>query len=45
MTIDEKIRLGMLALSTAAAKIVAASVGIAEVKPPFMDELGGPASG
>jgi hypothetical protein len=42
MTIDEKIRLGMLALGAAASVVLAAHFGghIA-VKPPFLDEIGG----
>lgn len=42
MSIEEKIRLGLLALGTVAAVVVAAHVGghIA-VKPPFLDEIGG----
>ena len=41
MNTDEKIRLGILALSTVSAIVVAAHVGHLNVKPPFLDELGG----
>ena len=40
MTLDEKIRLGMLALVTVSAVVVAAHFGHA-VKVPFLDEIGG----
>ncbi len=42
MTTDEKIRLGLLALSAVAAIVVGAHVGHLSVKPPFLDEIGGP---
>ena len=42
MTIDEKVRLGILALSVVSTVVVAAHMGhIPAVKPPFLDELGG----
>ncbi len=41
MSIDEKIRLGLLALSVATAIVVGAHVGHLAIKPPFLDELGG----
>lgn len=41
MTLDEKIRLGILALSTVSAVVVAAHTGSVAVKPPFLDEIGG----
>ncbi len=42
MTLDEKIRLGILALGTISAVIVAAHFGhVTAVKPPFLDEMGG----
>jgi hypothetical protein len=42
MTIDEKIRLGLVALSVVSAAIVAAHFGHASVpKLPFLEELGG----
>ena len=44
MSTDEKIRLGMLALSVISAVVVAAHFGHMSVKPPFLDEIGGPAS-
>jgi hypothetical protein len=44
MNTDEKIRLGMLALSAVTAVILASHVGHLSVKPPFLDELGGQGS-
>jgi hypothetical protein len=41
MTTDEKIRLGMLALSAVSAVIVAAHVGHLSLRLPFLDEIGG----
>ena len=41
MTSDEKIRIGMIALSVVASAILAVHFGHAQVKPPFLDELGG----
>lgn len=43
MSIEEKIRLGVLALSAVSAVVVAAHVGHfpAGIKPPSLDELGG----
>jgi hypothetical protein len=41
MTIDEKIRLGILALSAVATVVVAAHTGHISVRPPFLDEIGG----
>ena len=42
MTIDEKVRRGLLALSAVSTVVVAAHVGhFPAVKPPFLDELGG----
>ncbi|MHB8567744.1 MAG: hypothetical protein ACYC7D_07040 [Nitrososphaerales archaeon] len=44
MSINDKIRLGLLALATVSAVVVAAHVGhFPAVKPPFLDEIGGPA--
>jgi hypothetical protein len=44
MNTDEKIRLGMLAISAVTAVIFAAHFGHLSVKPPFLDEIGGPGS-
>ncbi|MHB1907913.1 MAG: hypothetical protein ACYCQJ_03455 [Nitrososphaerales archaeon] len=42
MTLDEKIRLGILALSTVTTVVIAAHIGgHVIVKPPFLDEIGG----
>ena len=41
MTSDEKIRIGMIALSVVASAILAVHLGQAHIKPPFLDELGG----
>ncbi len=41
MNTDEKIRLGMLALSAVTAAVVAAHFGHLSIKPPFLDEIGG----
>ena len=45
MTTDEKIRLGLLALSAVSAVVVAAHFGHVNVRPPFLDELGGSGGG
>ena len=45
MTTDEKIRLGIIALSALAAAVVAVHTGHLNVKPPFLDEIGGVGSG
>jgi hypothetical protein len=44
MTVDEKIRLGLVALSVVSSLVVAAHVGHLNVKIPFLDEIGGPGS-
>jgi hypothetical protein len=45
MSIDEKIRLGMIALTVVSAVVVAAHFGhVTGLKPPFLDEIGGPGS-
>ena len=45
MTVDQKIRLGLVALSVISSAIVAAHFGHAvHVKLPFLDEIGGPGS-
>jgi len=41
MSTDEKIRLGMLALSVVSAVVVAAHFGHLNVRPPLLDEIGG----
>jgi hypothetical protein len=41
MTTDEKIRLGLMALSAVSAVVVAAHFGHLAVKLPFLDEIGG----
>lgn len=42
MSTEEKIRLGILALGTVAAVVVAAHVGgHLAIKPPFLEEIGG----
>ncbi|MHB8566051.1 MAG: hypothetical protein ACYC7D_15245 [Nitrososphaerales archaeon] len=41
MSIDQKIRLGMLALSAVSAVVVALHFGHLSVKPPLLDEIGG----
>ena len=41
MTTDEKVRLGILALSALSTAVVAVHTGHLAVKPPFLDELGG----
>lgn len=41
MSTDEKIRLGLLALSAVAAVVVGAHFGHLNLKSPFLDELGG----
>jgi hypothetical protein len=41
MTTDEKIRLGLLALSAVAAVVVGAHVGHLNIHSPFLDEIGG----
>jgi hypothetical protein len=45
MRTDEKIRLGMIALSAVAAVVVAAHVGHVNMRIPFLDEIGGGVSG
>lgn len=44
MSTDEKIKLGMLALSVVSAVVVAAHFGHFSLKPPLLDEIGGPGS-
>ncbi len=44
MSTEDKIRLGMLALSAVSAVVLAAHFGHA-VKPPLLDEIGGGVSG
>lgn len=45
MTIDEKIRLGLVALSVVSSIAVAAHFGHAPTRPPFLDAIGpGPGS-
>ena len=41
MTKDEKIRIGMVALSVVASAVLAVHFGHAHLKPPFLDEVGG----
>jgi hypothetical protein len=41
MRTDEKIRLGMIALSAVTAVVVAVHVGHPNLKIPFLDEIGG----
>jgi hypothetical protein len=41
MSTDEKIRLGLLALSVVSAVVVAAHFGHLNVRPPLLDEIGG----
>lgn len=46
MSLDQKIRLAILALSTIAAIVVAGHFGhLPSVKLPFLDEIGGQGSG
>jgi L-lactate permease len=46
MTTDEKIRLGFIALSAVAAVVAAAHFGgHVAIRSPFLDEIGGTASG
>lgn len=42
MSTEEKIRLGLMALSVVSAVVVAAHFGHLNVKPPFLEEIGGP---
>ncbi|MGI0090192.1 MAG: hypothetical protein ACREBS_00640 [Nitrososphaerales archaeon] len=44
MSTDEKIRLGIMALSVVSAVVVAAHFGHLSVKPPLLEELGGAGS-
>jgi hypothetical protein len=45
MTIDEKIRLGLITLSVVSSVIVASHLGgVPHIKIPFLDELGGTGS-
>jgi hypothetical protein len=41
MSTDEKIRLGMLALTVVSAVAVAAHFGHFNIKPPLLEEIGG----
>ncbi len=45
MTIDEKIRIGLIALSVVSSIVVAAHFGhVGAVRPPLLDEIGGAGS-
>lgn len=45
MSTDEKIRLGILALSAVSAVVLASHMGHIAVRPPWLDDLGGQGSG